>query len=218
MNNITNDYIMKTEHGAITAEDNACILEIDNVKIVAKNPRIALLRMQDGADPSNIVYFDYTLQISQKFANKWEQVVEGTITEAGAMPHLPRLLDQLLTLDVVKDGLKRLIEFPEMDKMADNYECIYPFNIYGFFQEDNYRFTKCKTCLSDKSGTYQYETYDLSIFVKPNAAQNPQGVFIEDLEREDIELIRNFAKIFMDIACQNPEEVIEKEIRNDERT
>lgn len=204
-------------------KNNVCILRIDDVKLIAKNPYIQPVNPYIYNDKSDILYFSYDLILKQKTQKgKWKTIIKNYVTDFGIMPYVADAVSEILTFDVKQKGIVKYIE-KEVNGYTltsiDDYAAFYPFRIAGLLNEDGIEILKTIKSLDsfkNKNEPTSSEIYDLTIFMSDNNnSKNAKSVHFFGLEKEDLQNLIDFANSFMDIASQKAKEEVKDCLYND---
>lgn len=204
----------------VKTKKDSCILQIDNIKLIAKNPSIQPFHEYIYNDTSDIMYFYYDLILKKKnYKGKWKTVAKTYVTEFGIMQNLAEAIKEVLSFDVKSKGI---IYHPAKKvngyvlTSVDDYIAYYPFQIAGLLNEDRFEIIKEFKTFKDCRGINEFETYDLNIFIGGNElSKNPIGVHIPRLEKENLEKIILFANSFMDMASQKAKEEVQNTLSDE---
>lgn len=191
------------------------ILQIDNVRLVASNPRITPFRNYIYEGPQDIMYFYYNLSLEKETESGWKVITDTCVTEFGIMKYLEEHINKVLAFDVKNEGIRHYFEKKNKDKTVTisttEYEAIAPMDIYGMFHEDCFHIKKKFRTFTDSRGLNEFELYDVDIFIGGDECHGiPIGVCFTNLEREDIINIKRFAQGFMEMANEITKKDIEK--------
>jgi hypothetical protein len=191
----------------LKVKNNACILQIDDVKLIAKNPYIQPFNSYIYRDETDIMYFYYDLILKKKnHKGKWKTIVKTYVTEFGIMQGIANALSNIIDFDVKENGI---IQYSENDK--EDYTAFHPFCIAGLLNEDRIEIIKEYKTFKDCRGNNEFENYNVNIFIGGNELSSvPIGVHFHYLEEKDIKTFITFSNKFMDIASEQ----IKKHIDN----
>lgn len=196
---------------------HSCVLQIDDVKLIAKNPSIQPFNPYIYNDEEDIMHFYYDLILKKKnYKGKWETITKIYVTEFGSIPYLSSFLSNILDFDIKEKGIIQHIEKRVNEYVltsADDYMAFYPFQLGGLFNEDRFEVIKNFKTFKSIDGIKETESYELNIFIGGNElSQTPIGVHFDRLTKENMQTIIDFANSFMNMASEHTKNEIEKSL------
>lgn len=204
----------------VTVHEDYVTLRIDDVKFIAKNPRVQPFNEYRYDSSKDIMYFYYDWMMYRKCERGWRRVHTGHVYEFGIMPYLESNIQDLLELDCRKRGIRTYFNERKKDgsvvKSKTEFQAIYPFEIAGMFNEDAFNFTKYYKTFTDCRGKMEFEFYDLSIFIGGNeCGKTAFGAQFPGLSREDLGVIQRFANQFMELTNRVTKEQVNRYLDDD---
>ena len=192
-------------HGRIT---KGFCLEHHNQRIVLLEPNITPYRTYSFDSMKDSMYFYYDILIEDNInyragAPHWKTVTRGYVYECGVIEHLASVIDGIMQLDIEKEG--KIIK-NEYRNIAIAYDML-----NGFCAEDNYEIFRYKNLNNG------HETYDFSCFVgNDQVSSNITGVRFNNLRKQDLSFIKQWAQNFLDYAEDVTRRIVKKQKENAE--
>ncbi|MBQ8806433.1 MAG: hypothetical protein IJZ68_08270 [Bacteroidaceae bacterium] len=204
----------------VTVHQNYVTLRIDDVKFMLKNPRVQPYNEYKYESSKDIMYFYYDWAMYRKHDRGWRKVHVGGVYEFGIMNHLEKFLDELLELNCRKHGIRHYFNERQPDgtvvKSTSEFQAMYPMNISGMFMEDAFHFTKYYKTFTDCRGLMEFEFYDLTILFGGNeCGRSAMGAHFDGLQREDVLVIKDFARAFMELTDRVTKEQVQRYLYDD---
>ena len=204
----------------VTVHEDFITLRIDDVKFVAKNPRVQPFNEYRYESPKDIMYFYYDWIMYRKNGKTWKRVHTAGVYEFGIMQCLEECIQELLDLNCRKHGIRTYFNHRKKDgtvvKSTTEFQAIYPFEISGMFNEDCFDFMKYYKTFTDCRGLMEFEFYDLSIMIGGNeCGKTPFGAKFTGLLREDVEIVKQFAHEFMELTNRVTKEQVRRYLYDD---
>lgn len=196
----------------VTVKENSVILQLENVKIEYSDPKIEPFNSYRLEDEEDIMYFYYDVIISKRnFDKKWETVVRGRAYDFGIAPYIERYINTVLNTDMTKDSVKQYYDKISKEIDKNEYTLSKQFELGGMLGEDTINIKRVYATFKDWRGHNEFEYYNVYFGTGGNDFDNTStGLLITDLHREDIELIGEFGKKFMELAIKKQQAIIEK--------
>lgn len=209
-----------TPRAKVTVHDDYITLRIDDMKFIAKNPRVQPFNEYRYNGPKSIMYFYYDWIVYRKQARGWRRMHTSSVYEFGIMQILEESIQELLNLDCRKLGIRTYFQERKRDgtitKSKTEFQAVYPYSIAGVFNEDVFDFVKYYKTFTDCRGRMEFEFYDLTILVGGNeCGRTPIGAQFSGLMREDVEIVKQFASEFMKLTERVTKERIEAWLDSD---
>ena len=188
------------------------ILELQNIKLVAKDFQVQPFHTYIYNDKSDILHLYYTLDLYKKdYKGKWHSVTSSCITEFGVMAYLSDAIQELLDIDVKSKGISRPMED------AEDFDGLFPVYVQGMLNEDCFHFVKHRRIFEDCRGQNDFEWYDLHIMIGGNELGNvPTGCYLSNLTRDDILVLKEFGDLFISEIDKQTKHEIKMMLVNEE--
>ena len=208
----------KYKNNRVIVKKDSVALQLNNVRIEYSKPQIQAFNEYCLNNKEDILYFYYDVVITKKnYGRKIEKIARGSAYDFGIAAYIEDYVNSVLETDMTKNSIKMYLNDPDEEVDETEYILTKYFELSGMLNEDTINIKRMYKTFEDCEGRKEFEYYDVYFGTAGSDFDNTSnGVLLTDLCREDIELIREFGKKFVELAIKKQQAVIEDWLNSDE--
>lgn len=202
----------------IIVKKDSVALQLNNIRIEYSKPQIQAFNEYRLNDKEDILHFYYDVVITKKnYERKIEKIARGSAYDFGIAAYIEDYVNSVLETDMTKNSIKMYLNDPDEEVDETEYILTKYFELSGMLNEDTINIKRMYKTFEDCEGRKEFEYYDVYFGTSGSDFDNTSnGVLLTNLYREDIELIREFGKKFVELAIKKQQGVIEGWLNSDE--